>query len=157
MMDEVYRYILLVVCTVVLCGIVVQFCPGKENTVIKLVTGLVVTGAVLSPMVDMNTINIENYFDQFLVDTKSVTSDGEEMARQTSAAFIKEKTEAYVLYKAAELGADVHVDIMLSDHSLPIPKGITVSGTVAPYAKKQLTTTIAKELGIAEEAQLWIS
>ena len=155
MMDAIYQYILLVVCSVILGGIVVLL--FSENTPIKLVTGLVVLGAVLSPLFEHNTINLEDYFDQFLVDRKIVTSDGEELARQASAAFIKEETEAYVLSKAAELGADIDVDVMLSDHSLPIPKEITVSGSVSPYAKKQLITAIEKELGIAEEAQLWIS
>jgi len=157
MMDEVYQYILLVICTVMLCGIVVLIFPEKENTLIKLVTGLAVTGVVLSPLFEQNTWNIEEYFDHFSVDPGVVTSDGEEMARQTSAMFIKEKTEAYVLNKAAEFGADIDVDIMLSDQSLPVPKEITVSGSVSPYVKKQLSTVIERELGIAENVQLWIS
>ena len=156
-MDMIYRYILCVICTAILSGIICGVFPKKENTHIRFVAGLAVTISVLTLLFNGRTFDLESYFDQFTVDTTFATSEGEEMARQTSATFIKEKTESYVLNKAAELGTDLDVSIVLSNEEFPVPKEITVFGSVSPYVKKQLITTIEENLGIDEDAQLWIS
>ena len=53
------------------------------------------------------------------------------------------------------LHADVAVDVILSDTSMPVPEYVRISGNVAPYAKQQLINIIERELGVAEENQIW--
>jgi hypothetical protein len=38
---------------------------------------------------------------------------------------------------------------------MPVPEYVRISGNVAPYAKQQLINIIARELGVAEENQIW--
>ena len=51
---------------------------------------------------------------------------------------IKSRCETYILDKAAGLGAEITVCVTLTDAAYPVPKKVTVTGQVAPYAKARL-------------------
>lgn len=156
-MNTVYRYILCVICTVVLCGTVRIFLPHDEPSLMKLTTGLIVTVVALSPILSGDSIPIRTYFDDVLSDSEFAVRSGVSVARQASVEFIKEKSEAYVLNKASELGAHVSVNVALSDSDLPIPAQVTVCGPVSPYIKMKLGECIENELGVTGDEQIWIS
>lgn len=155
-MNAVYRYILCVVCTVILCGCVRILIPSEENSVLKMITGLVVTVVVLTPFLNGVKIPIGN-FDEILTNGEFAVHSGISSARQATSEFIKEKSETYVLNKASELGAKVSVSVTLSDSDLPVPTHVTVSGPVSAYSKMKLSECICNELGVAEDEQVWIS
>ena len=77
-----------------------------------------------------------------------------EMAESEFRKIIIEQTEAYVLDKAAELNADVSVEITLAKEE-PIPRAIVITGDVAPYNKSVLSQYLADTIGISEDAQIW--
>ena len=56
--------------------------------------------------------------------------------------------------KAHSLGADIQVEVMLSNEQYPVPKQVRLKGDVAPYARTQLIKFL-EELGISEENQIW--
>ena len=100
---------------------------------------------------------MKNYFDQFSISSDFAVQEGTLSAKYASSEYIKTKSEAYILDKATEMGADVNIDVVLSDDQLPVPAGITVCGAVSPYVKAKLSACIRDELGIAEDEQVWIS
>ena len=57
--------------------------------------------------------------------------------------------------KAESLGAELTVEVTLSDDELMVPCAVKLSGAISPYAKKVLSDTIAKDLGIQVEEQIW--
>lgn len=156
-MDSIYRYFLCVICTVILCGVLRSLFPADNDSLIKFVTGLAVTVVILSPLMDEKKIDLRISLDEILAGSETAVQNGVLAANQTCAGFIKEKTEAYVLNKASEFGAQVDVIVTLSDTDLPTPSHIAVSGAVSPYAKVRLSECIRDELGIDEDDQEWIS
>ena len=158
-MDSIREYFISVTVCAILCSVAIGLFEKNSsiNKLLNAVCGLILVVTLIRPITDIQLDEITLYTDAVTENARDAVAIGEDYRSDTLCAIIKEETEAYVLSKAAELEADIDVDVMLSDHSLPIPKEITVSGSVSPYAKKQLITAIEKELGIAEEAQLWIS
>ena len=88
-------------------------------------------------------------------DAQQAIQSGVADTSNTLKQIIKDKTEAYILDKAASLGVDLQVDVILSDTAPPLPVEVLLIGAASPYAKAQLSTMIADELGIAKEAQRW--
>lgn len=156
-MNVLSRYILSVICVVTLCGLVRILFSNEKNSVVHLVTGLIVTLAVLTPLLQNGKLSLDTYFEQSLSDGDLAIREGSIAAQKASAEFIKEKSEAYILSRAEEMGANVSVEIEVSDTDLPIPAGITVTGFISPYTKTSLSRCIQKELGISEDEQIWIS
>ena len=156
-MNAVYRYLFSIITTVVLCGIIRALVPGAKNSMIQLVTGLAITIVMLSPILTNERVKFDDYFEQFPVDSDFAVQEGMLAAKHASSEYIETETETYILNKATEMGADVSVDIVLSDAELPVPTRISVCGLVSPYVKTKLSACIRNELGIAEDAQIWIS
>ena len=79
---------------------------------------------------------------------------GENLARDSMADIIKEETEAYILDKAADLHANLRVEVAVGEDNLPA--AVTISGEASPYARRQIQAMIANDLGISKENQKWI-
>jgi hypothetical protein len=52
--------------------------------------------------------------------------------------------------------ADIQVEVTVSTDALPIPVGVRIIGNVSPYVRTKLQQTLAEDLGIAKENQVWI-
>lgn len=156
-MGGLTTYILSVVAGAILCGCITQLAGknGTAATVIRSLCGLYMLLLLLSPIRNMNISDYTKYFENIFTEADAVSKEGEALAGEELTAFIKEKTEAYVLEKAVSLGADLSVEITLGKEDIPAPVSITVKGAVSPYVKKVLTRYIAEQLGIPEEAQHW--
>ena len=66
---------------------------------------------------------------------------------------IKSTCEAYILNKATELGADIHVSV--SVNSQHIPFAARIMGEVTSDVRKQLEQILETDLGITKENQSW--
>ena len=71
------------------------------------------------------------------------------------SAIIKDRTEAYILDKAASMGLSLRVEVILSEEEIPKPITVKLWGTVPPYTKTRLRNWMEDTLGIGEEDQLW--
>ena len=78
------------------------------------------------------------------------------MAAREINAIIIEQLQAYILDKAADLGAELEVEILMPDDGSGQPQGVVLRGAVSPYAKTRLQQIIAEDLDIAKEKQQWI-
>lgn len=155
-MGEIRQYLFSVLCIVVICGLVEMLFAGTARSIMKFITGLMVTIVAMSPILRGEFL-LEADWDRIVIDQQWAVNDGEAAAQNALGAYIKGDTETYILGKASELGAEILVDVELDNASPPIPSAVTVKGTVSPYAKRQLTDCIERDLGIDEDQQRWIS
>lgn len=152
------QYVLSVVAVSILCGLI-QVLAGKEGVhsgVVKMMTGVVLTVAVFSPVTKVEFTNLEDYIDTMESMRDTAVWDGELRADDSLRDIITEKTRTYIMDRAAELGATLQVEVSLNSEELPTPDTVTISGEISPYVKQQLTQIIQKELGIPKERQEWM-
>ena len=98
--------------------------------------------------------NLPDFSLRCMDDAEDAAAMGENLARDSMADIIKEETEAYILDKAADLHANLHVEVTVGEDNLPV--AVTISGEASPYARRQIQAIIANDLGIAKENQKWI-
>lgn len=158
MMDGIRQYILSVAAAAILCGIIRDLQPEKGTTasLIKLVSGIFLSFVVITPVKDMQIMELSEYIAAFSAEGDLLASQGEDMSADAMASIIKDRTEAYILDKAGSLAADLTVNVELTDDPVPVPVSVQLSGSVSPYARSLLETMIETELGIAKEDQSWI-
>ncbi len=156
-MDAIRAYILRIVAVALLCGICHSFFDGKSalGTIVRMVTGLLMAIAVLSPMVELQIDDFTSYLSGLQVDADAMVADGDLAGQSERIRIITEQCEAYILDKADSLGLTLQVQVQLSQDDSLHPESITLLGVASPYAKSVLREYISDSLGIPEEKQIW--
>ena len=154
LMEGVKTYILSIVAVSILCGILLTLVGSKGPIpqALKLLMGIFVAVTVLRPVVQIRLNGFSNYIGAFAADGRVVAGIGEEMAMAEAQGIIKQQVQAYILDKATALGAALDAEVTIDGYT---PVQVTLTGSVSPYAKAQLTDWIAETLGIPKEAQRW--
>lgn len=154
-MDLLAEYILSVVCTAVLCGIIMLL--FDKNTavtgVLKLVLGIVMTVTILTPVLKEDIFSYDLYFNTLGEDSAEAALEGSRIANTMREELIIGEIQEYILNKAETLGAQLAVKVSLQEDNFP--ESICMSGSVSPYAKKQLEHFICTQLGIRKECLSW--
>lgn len=156
-MNWIRNYLLSVTAAAIVCAIAKALVGHKSahSHLIQLISGIFLSAIVIAPLLKINVPDIEDYMNTVTAESNAAVDHGIIYSNSEVAALIKEKTQAYILDKAAALGADIQVDVLLSDENPPIPERVFIRGTVSPYNKLQLTRCISEQLDIPEEAQIW--
>ncbi len=156
-MSWIGEYLIGVCSAAILCAIVTGI-AGNKGTVggaVKLIAGIFMIITLFGPLLDVRLDTWDKAFSGIAQDADALAVQGENSSKVAMAAIIKKQTEAYILDKAGDLGADVAVEVTLSQDSVPVPMAVHISGNLSPYAKKQLTKLLSQDLGITEEGQTW--
>lgn len=150
-------YILTVIAAAVIAAILRRLMGdhGTSAAICKFLTGLVLTFTVISPLIDFNFSGMDDWMRSYNDDAQQAIQSGVADTSNTLKQIIKDKTEAYILDKARQLGADLTINIHLSDDDVPTPCAVEITGSIAPYAKVQLQNMIQSDLGIYKEFQTW--
>lgn len=156
-MELIREYLLSVTAAALLCGIMQSFAGEKTSSagILRLVCGIFLSFTVIRPIADIQFKEISVFPSDIMADAKSTVEEGEDYARRAMARLIKEEAEAYILDKARSLGAELSVDVTVSNDEPPVPMAVTLIGQVSPYVKQQLMRTMETDLGIPEEDQQW--
>ncbi len=155
--ENISSYILSVVAAATLCTCI-SLLPGKgwgSGKMITAVCGVYMVFVMIAPLKNFDFSIYTDYFSGLNEKVQEAVSDGKDAANDSLAEIIIEETEAYILDKAASMGADISVEIKLDTGSPPVPSRITIKGAVSPYVKRMLTQYIINQLGIPKEAQSW--
>ena len=120
----------------------------------KLICGLFLAYTVLRPISRVDFSKLPDFSLRCMDDAEDAAAMGENLARDSMADIIKEETEAYILDKAADLHANLRVEVAVGEDNLPA--AVTISGEASPYARRQIQAMIANDLGISKENQKWI-
>lgn len=156
-MEDVRRYILGLITAALVTAIVGSILnkKGVYAAVTKLACGVFMMLAVFSPLTDIRLENVIGTADGFSGEGLLVAERAKQEARESMAAVIKEQTEAYILDKAGSMGVQLSVEVRLDDSDIPVPVGVSISGSISPYNQNKLKQIISADLGIRAEEQIW--
>ncbi|MBO5891759.1 MAG: hypothetical protein J6Q30_03500 [Oscillospiraceae bacterium] len=156
-MGSVREYLLGITVVALCCGVLSSVLgkKGLAGGTVKFLCGMVMLLAVVGPLLSLRIGDMQGAFKDLSQDANAITAFGRETALKEYAGIIKERTAAYILDKAESLGAELTVEVTLSDDEPLAPCGVKLSGAISPYAKKVLSDTIAKDLGVQVEDQIW--
>ena len=156
-MESVREYLLCITVTALCCSILSTILgkKGMCGNAVKFLCGIVMILAVVGPLLNLQMSNLKSTFHDLSLETGSITAFGQESALKEYADIIKDRMAAYILDKAESLGAELTVEVTLSEEVPLVPCGVKLSGAISPYAKKVLSDTIARDLGINAEEQVW--
>ena len=90
----------------------------------------------------------------FKNDAENIVSSTQDETQTQLRTIIKEKTESYILDKAASMNSDIRVEVILDDVT-SIPIAAIIHGDISPYNKAILSQYLVDSLGISEESQTW--
>lgn len=157
-MDNVKQYLLSVISAALICSIANSLLQkkGTYQTILKLICGIFLALTVIAPITNIKLADFSNYSNMLSVDALAVVNAGTDAAKSEIEQIIKQKTEAYILEKAAILGTNIMVDVTLNEDTPPVPSRVTITGNISPYAKHTLQQYITNDLAIAEENQIWM-
>ena len=151
------NYILSIVVAGIVCAITQSLLNKKTavGQILRILTGILMTITVISPIADIRFINITDYIDGLSYEADAYVADGKTMAQEGIGGIIKDQVEAYILDKATHMDLALAVEVELDDSNNSIPCGVTITGDASPYAKEVMRTYIEETLGIAKEKQRW--
>lgn len=157
MMQSIQRYLFSLVCAALLCALALSLLPkGAVRRVVGIGCALLLAVAALSPLAALDAQSIASALSRVRMDAEAARTGVTVQNRALVCAIIKQKTEAYILDKAAQLGLDIRAEVTVTDSgAYPFPSAVTLTGYAAPQQKQALSQCIAEELAIGEEAQTW--
>ena len=155
MIAAVKSWLLGLVGAAVFCALASELTPaGPVKRVQKIVCALVLAAALLLPLLRLDPEDYALNAAQYRSNAALVTGDAQEAARRMERTYIEDELEAYILDKAARLGAEVgavRVTLRWSTEGCWYPVAAELD---APYHAR-LSEAIAGELGIPREKQTW--
>ena len=157
-MSKLGAYMLSVIAGAMVLGILNSMLDrkGSAGTLLRLMGGLFLTFTVIQPIAGFDFSAVTAFWEDFSLAGETAAALGQSLAEEELAAVIKERAETYILDKAKAYEAELTVEVMLSDDTTPVPTGVTLRGSISPYAKAQLQKILEDDLGIAKEDQQWI-
>lgn len=156
-MTAVRTYLLTVVAGALLAEFAAVFFPdGSQKKLVSFVGSLLLVLIVISPAASIKEFEMASVISKLQLNAEEYRTGIEVKNREIQKLLIEEHCEAYILDKAADMGADIRVTVYLSDlGAVPYPTGVRLLGFVAPDTKRRLTRLIEQELAIPEENQIW--
>ena len=156
-MDQIGQYVIRLTSAALICGAVMSIADkkGAIGVAIKLLAGMFMTFAMISPWVQFRLNDLESFLDDVQIRADRLTGTAENATREEMAKRITDSTAAYILEKAQSLGAEITVEIILDESDIPAPCSVRLNGSVSPYGKQKLSSIIENDLGIPPEEQIW--
>lgn len=156
-MENLKQCIISIVAVAVFSAILLRLVNGKSPSykLIKLMCGILMILTVVSPWTRLSPETYMGYLDAVEADALYIREGGEFYMHEQLGRGIKEKTEAYILDKAALLGADIHVSVTCDSSEIPKPISVEIKGNISPYAKGRLQQVLQNDIGIPEDKQTW--
>lgn len=155
-MDSIREYAISIIAATLICSsitAILQHSAAKEFA--KLLGGLIIALTVAAPLRNVVFSFPENLQSTFSDAAEIAVQEGESLSHEALRQVIKEKTEAYILDKAATLGSDLSVQVTLSKDDPPIPYSAIIEGELSPSGKRQLQYILQTQLGIPKENLEW--
>lgn len=131
--------------------------PGAVRRVGKLVCGLVLLGAVLSPVAGLDVESGRQWLDGYLASVRNREAELTETVESQMKGIIEQEYAAYIVDKAAELGltCTARVECELSEDGLYLPVRTEVAGLKTAGGQEKLIRVIEADLGVPAERQFY--
>ena len=152
------RGYLLGLCAAALLSAIVMGVSAKSPVkhVVSLCCGLLMAAAVFRPIAQVDPMEISRSLAQIRMEAEELRTGVQVKNRDLVAEIIKEKTQAYILDKASQLGLTITADVTVGgDGAYPYPESVRLTGQADAHRAQQLQRYIETELAIAKEKQRW--
>lgn len=159
-MGAVRGWLLTVIAASLLCALADALMPpGAVKRVGRLVCGLVLLAAILSPAVRLDVAEGERWLAECFASMEPRRENLEETVNNQMKIIIEGEYAAYIVDKAAELGwtCTARVTCERSEEGLYLPVRTEVTGPQTAGVPAQLVQSIAEDLGVPKEAQVYIN
>lgn len=156
-MESLRQYIFSLVCGTVICAIVPEFFENGSGhkKLVRFVAAILLTIVALRPFTGKNGLQFDVLSISPGEEAQYTVAMGQEQADSMLRQIITQRTQAYILDKAASMGADLAVQVILADSDPLVPETVLLTGPVSPYVKKQLTSSLVSDLAISEDDLQW--
>lgn len=158
-MGAVRGWLLAVITVSLLCAVADALMPaGAVKRVGRLVCGLVLMGAILSPIARLDVEGSQRWLDSYLSSVRSREAELEDTVNSQMKLIIEREYAAYILDKAAQLGLEctVRVECELSEDGLYLPLRTEVAGLRTAGAQEKLIRIISEDLGVPAQSQIYL-
>lgn len=159
MMGAVRSWLLAVIAAALLCAVADALMPsGAVKRVGRLVCGLVLIGAILSPLAALDLEGSRRWLEDYLISVQDREAELEETVNGQIKVIIEQKLSAYIVDKAAQLGVTcrAQVECVLSEDGLYLPIRTEVAGSMTADVQGKLIRLIQSDLGVPAEAQIYV-
>ena len=159
-MGAVRSWLLTVIGASLICALADALMPpGAVRRVGKLVCGLVLLGAVLSPLTEVDLPGGQRWVADYLASLEAREEDLTETVNSQMKVIIEQEYAAYIVDKAAQLGVacSVQVECALSEEGLYLPARVRVSGALTERERTQVAQMMEEDLGVPQSEQLYIT
>lgn len=157
-MSEAFRdYLMSIVAISLLSSVLLTLVPkGNVHRTLSFLCGLAILLATVGPIATVDFDALSESISRFSIETDATTDEVQSSNDELIAAIIKEKTETYILDKAASLGfaATVTVEVKTGD-GYPYPYSARIGGAYSRQQKTQLERDLEANLAIPAQRQEW--
>lgn len=158
-MEAIRTWILSVAGAGILVSIALSLTPdGPVKRFVRFIGGLIMIVVVLNPLVNIKFDSISAQISKYELEADQYQTGITIKNREIMALIIEEKTAAYILDKADELGlvCDVSIKTEIGDNGYPYPYSVTITSNATSSQKKILIRYIESNLAIPEDRQEWV-
>ena len=153
MTEGVRMWLLSVLAVSLLCALADALMPkGPVKGVGKLVCGLMLAWAVVSPVAKLDLESGQKWMEHF---DAGLDRRGEELKKQVDGemkGIIEEEYEAYIVDKAAQLGAVCTAEVECrEEEGMYLPDRALIRGELSQPVSRELSRTLSGELGLPRE------
>ena len=153
MMAGLRSWLLALVAASLICALADALMPkGAVKRVGRLVCGLVLASAILSPLAGLDVESGQSWLERHLASVEFQRAELEEEVNGQMKVIIEQEYAAYIVDKAAQLGAACSARTECRrDGGLYLPQRVEVTGAVPPPLQSELVQIIVRDLGVPEE------
>lgn len=159
-MGAVRSWLLTVIGASLICALADALMPqGPVRRVGRLVCGLVLLGAILSPLARLDLPGGQRWLEDYLASLEDRETELAETVNSQMKVIIEQEYAAYIVDKAARLGliCGLRVECALSEEGLYLPARVRVSGGLTEKERAQVAQMIEEDLGVPQSEQLYIT
>lgn len=159
MMEGLRSWLLAVISVSLLCALADALMPrGPVRRVGKLVCGLVLLAALLSPIAQLDAAGGQRWLEDYFASVDGRAAELREELNGQMKVIIERECAAYIVDKAAELGltCSARVECRAGEEGLYLPVYAEITGELSEREKQQLGRYIAEDLGVPETEQRYM-
>lgn len=158
MMDGARGWLLTIISASILCALADSLMPaGAVKRVGRLVCGLVLLCAVLSPLAELDLAGGQDWLEDYFAGLELRQAELGSQVNEGMKVIIEEKYAAYIVDKAAEMGltCTVRVSCRMGEDGLYVPDRMAAAGSFSDVEQSRLTQIVQEDLGVPLERQVY--
>ncbi len=154
-MEGIRPYLLSVSAAALVSALIITLVGEKAPCakIIKLLTGIFLITVILKPTIRIDLTDWKRFERELWETSTEAAEAGERLALEAMAEDASLSAQSLIKKEAEKLGCQLEVTV---DWEALSPKKVTLEGEASPYAKNSIAAWISENMGIPQEAQVWI-